>query len=69
MYGLEEIDEGEYCIHLPDGATLRVEETDDGKLAEEMTRYDENSQREITKSGLSANLRSFIKARTGLEFE
>lgn len=69
MYGLEEVSDGEYCVFLPDGATLRVEETEEGHLSEEMTRIDGNSERPVTYSGLSADLRSFIKARTGKEFE
>lgn len=69
MYGLEELDDGEYCVHLPDGAMLEVVVTDDGKLSQEMTRYDNNSQRTITESGLSVDLHTFITARTGKEFE
>lgn len=69
MYGLEQPNDDEYIVHLPDGATLRVPITDDGKLAEEMTRIDETQQRNLTYLDLSTDLRSFIRSSTGLEFE
>lgn len=68
MYGLEEVDDGEYCVFLPDGATLEVTETDEGNLAEEVVRYDNLSERPMTYSDLSSDLRSFITARTGKKF-
>lgn len=69
MYGLEEVDEDEYCVHLPDGATLKVLVNEDGNLAEMVERFDEHSSREMPCSSLSTDLKSFIQARTGKEFE
>lgn len=69
MYGLEEVDDNEYCVHLPDGATLKVTVNENGNLSEMVERFDRDSSREKPCSSLSTDLRSFIQARTGKEFE
>lgn len=67
MYGIEKVGNDEYCVFLPDNATLRLFTTD-GVIDEEVIRVDENTQRELTVNDLSTGVRSFIIARTDLEF-
>lgn len=72
MRGLEKLDDdddGDYCVHLPEGDTLVVYETEDGTLEEEMVLVSYHSTRPVTLSGISSETQSFITARTGKEFE
>jgi hypothetical protein len=70
MYGLETIEEDEeYCVHLADGATLKVTVNQKGNLEETVERFDRNSSRTMPYKSLSTDLKSFIRARTGREFE
>lgn len=69
MYGLEEVTETEYCVHLPDGATLKVTVNNNGNLSEMVERFEEFSSREMPYSSLSTDLKSFITSRTSKEFE
>jgi hypothetical protein len=69
-YGLETIEEdSEYCIHLPEGETLKVTVNEDGDLEETMKKYGQFSEETVYPSGIESSLKSFIKARTGKKFE
>jgi len=69
MYGFERVTDSEFCIHLQDGDTLKVTVNENGNLSEMVEKFTQHSSREMPCSSLSTDLKSFIKARSGKEFE
>lgn len=68
MYGLEKMNDSHYVIHLEDGDTLEIT-VSDGSIDEEMTKKGRFTEETVTKSELSSELKSFIRGRTGLDWE
>lgn len=70
MVGLEEdADKNEYILFLDDGRTARVFVNEQGDLEEMVEVIDATSEQRVPYTELSQDAISFVKARTGREFE